>query len=283
MLFKTLCALLTVSILATPTRAAEEIPPLPKNLPVLLAGHPDVTGSGLSPYTATFSMGRSGKAEGLGFGEEIKAGANQSRVFELATRDGKKVLRRSSELRRTGADQVIGRSSIDVDPVTLLPLYAETERGGNLTIFTYDWTKFLITKTAGDTTTEIALDLPMLEVGAHDIWVGALPLKEGFSARLAAVFAATGTKYWAVPRVVGSEAVDIGDGTKRSVWVVELDWWGMGAQNTAENYTPGNGKNNSAGAGGKYWVLKIQEPGLPRVVRIRTEIDADNESVIQLQ
>lgn len=123
----------------------------------------------------------------------------------------------------------------------------------------------------------------MLEVGAHDVWMSALPLRDGFTARLPAYFGATGTKYWAVPRVVGSEAVDLGDGVARQAWMVELDWWGMGADNTSDNHSLGGGANGTGGTGGKYWVLKEPVAGLPRVVRVRTEIDAETDSVIQLQ
>lgn len=97
------------------------------------------------------------------------------------------------------------------------------------------------------------------------------------------IFAATGDKYWAVPRVVGSESFDVGDGTPRDAWVVELDWWGMGAANVAANYSAGGGKNGSGVSGGKYWVLKKPVPGMARVVRVRTEANADNDSVIQMQ
>ena len=123
----------------------------------------------------------------------------------------------------------------------------------------------------------------MLEVGAHDVWMAALPLREGFVGRIPTVFASTGTKYWAVPRVVGSEPIDLGDGKPLEAWVVELDWWGMGADNTAENHSRGGGVNDTAGPGGKYWVLKEPPAGVPPVVRVRTEVDAGTDSVVQVQ
>ncbi len=83
---------------------------------------------------------------------------------------------------------------------------------------------------------ETPLDIPMFEVGAHDVWMSALPLKEGFVGRLPVVMSATGAKYWAVPRVVGTEKIDLGDGVGRKAWVVELDWWGMGAANDGRHY-----------------------------------------------
>ena len=55
----------------------------------------------------------------------------------------------------------------------------------------------------------------------------------------------------------------------------------MGADH--ETFTSGGGPNGSAGAGGKYWVLADPRPGVPRVVRIQTEVDANTDSVVQIQ
>jgi hypothetical protein len=89
--------------------------------------------------------------------------------------------------------------------------------------------------------------------------------------------------YWAVPRVVGSEKIDLGDGSPREAWVVELDWWGMGPSNTAENFSPGGGANGTGGTGGEYWVLNEAPANIPAVVRVRTEVNPEADSVIQLQ
>ncbi len=285
---KSTFAILTVLLLAAPNPmlGADEPPTLPSTVPVLLLGAPDLRGDSLGGHHATLAMGRAGKDGPLERGEKITAGALQETVLEqLDTPDGQ-VLRRTVKVRRPGNDQVLMEGSIDMDRSTLRPLSARTVQGGQVTTVDYDWERFIVRKTPaadGGEFDEFSLDLEMLEVGAHDVWMAALPLRDGFSARLPALFAATGTKYWAVPRVVGSEMVDIGTGRPLDTWVVELDWWGMGAANTVENFSPGGGANDTGGSGGKYWVLKTPLAGVPTVVRVRTEIDAQTDSVIQLQ
>ena len=272
--------------LASPMLGADAPPPLPTSAPVLLLGAPGLNGDSLGGHHATLAMGRAGKDGPLATGEKITAGALQETVLERVDTAEGQILRRTVRVRRPGNDQVLMEAAIDMDPSTLRPLSARTVQGGAVTTIDYDWDTFTLRTTPaaeGDEPNDISLDLEMLEVGAHDVWMAALPLRDGFRARLPAVFAATGTKYWAVPRVVGSEAVDIGVGSPRDAWVVELDWWGMGAANTAENFSPGGGANGSGGSGGKYWVLKEPVAGVPSVVRVRTEIDAQTDSVIQLQ
>ncbi len=266
--------------------AAETVPPLPVDVPVLMVGHPDVVPQGKLPdYKISMAMGRATKDNPLAVGEAITPGAIRTSVLERVTVDGREVLRRSMSVRRPGDDQVLARASIDLDPQTLLPLRSQALRGGVESTIEYDWETFVVRSHPGGDAepTEIPLDMKMFEVGTHDIWLAALPLRDGYTARLPMIFASTGVKYWAVPRVVGSERVDVGDGTPREAWVVEMNWWGMGAANVAENYSTGAGKNGSGGAGGKYWVLKKAVPGMSRVVRVRTEIDGDSDSVIQLQ
>ena len=57
----------------------------------------------------------------------------------------------------------------------------------------------------------------------------------------------------------------------------------MGADNTVENHSRGGGANGTGGPGGKYWVLDDPPGGVPPVVRVRTEVDAATDSVIQIQ
>lgn len=281
---------LVLSLLAVtatlPAIAADGPPPLPAEAPVLIAGHPAISGTALGVHRASFAMGGAGKEGPLALGEKITAGAYQESVLELVESGGRSVLRRSTSITRTGSDEVLARASIDMDPETLLPLVARTEQGGNATTLEYDWDSFTVRRSPGSDGAphdETALDLPMFEVGAHDVWMAALPLEDGFTAKLPAVFGATGTKYWAVPRVTGSEKIDLGDGAPREAWVVELDWWGMGSSNTADNHSRGGGANDTGGPGGKYWVLKETPANTPAVVRVRTEANPETDSVIQLQ
>ena len=179
----------------------------------------------------------------------------------------------------------VAHGQITLDAASLLPLGSEVTRGGATTSFHYDWESFVITQEPApeddSSPAQDHLDLRMLEVAVHDVWMAALPLRDGFSARIPVVMAGGGGKFWAVPRVVGSEKIDIGDGESREAWVVEMDWWGMGKD--GDTYFPGGGVNGTAGSGGKYWVLKSPPHGVPAVVRIRTEVNAEKDSVIQLQ
>lgn len=278
-----LLSLFLVTILAAPPAWSADSPPtLPPGADVLLLGHPHFSGEGLGGRTATMAMGRADKSGPLALGATIQVGALQTTLFESATENGKRILRRTTTVSRPGNDAVLMKASIDMDASTLLPLVARTEQGGTETVIEYDWENFVV-RTTGPQPAETVLDLPMVEVGAHDVWMAALPLREGYVGRIPAIFGATGTKYWAVPRVVGSEPIDLGDGKPLAAWVVELDWWGMGAANTAENHSVGGGVNGTAGPGGKYWVLKDPPRGVPAVVRIRTQIDESTDSVIQTQ
>lgn len=256
-------------------------PALPTGVPIRLVGDPEIDGARVGESRAPFALGQAAELDPL---ESV--GAYQESTVERVRVAGREVLRRSSEVKRPGSDQVLMRASIDLDPRTLAPLTAQTEQGGNTVRIDYDWDRFVMRRTPGADGSEYdetALDIAMFEVGAHDVWMAALPLREGFAARLPAIFGATGTKYWAVPRVVGSEPVDLGDGKSRDAWIVELDWWGMGAGNTAENHSLGGGEGGTAGAGGMYWVLKNAAPGAPRVVRVRTEATPEVDSVVELR
>lgn len=280
LLYATLPCLLLVTLPAHGTQG--DPPPIPPSAEVLLIGSPLLNSRALGGRVATMAIGRADKTGPLELGEKIQAGALQTTRFDTVREGGREILRRTTTVSRPGSDDVLMRASIDVDATTLVPLIARMEQGGAETVIEYDWDKFIV-RTTGAVESEVALDLPMLDVGAHDIWMAALPLREGFVGRLPAVFGTTGTKYWAVPRVVGSESIDLGDGKPLPAWIVELDWWGMGAANTVDNHSRGGGANGTAGPGGKYWVLKSPPQGVPHVVRIQTQVDATTDSVIQIQ
>ncbi|MDA8020649.1 MAG: hypothetical protein MPN21_24690 [Thermoanaerobaculia bacterium] len=259
--------------------ATAETPPIPPTAPVLLPGQGAFENGVLMEHEVFWAMGRAGQHEDL-----AAPGAWQQTSVRRMESDGREVLRRVHEVRRPDSDAVLMRASIDLDPDTLLPLVATTSRGGDSTRVEYDWSRHVVRTYPGSEGAEfgeVSLDLAMFEVGAHDLWIAVLPLREGFTARLPTYFASSGTKYWAVPRVVGSERVQVG-GSSYDAWVVEVDWWGMGAANTEANFSSGGG-DGVAGAGGKYWVLKRTVADLPRVVRIRTSIGSGQDSVLEVR
>ena len=258
---------------------AQNSPPLPTDVPVWMVGHEAIDGRRLEAYSdVSFTMGGTDKNDALRFGERIEPRAVQSMSLTAGERDGRAVWVRSFETARVGDPQVLARGEIVLDRTTLAPLSSRLERGGSVTEIEYDWNQYQVRSSSGDVE---AVDVMALEAAAHETWVAAVDWSRTESAMVPSILAGGGGKWWAVPRVVGREDVDIGDGERRSAFVVEMDWWGMGAAHTT--YTPGGGRNGSAGTGGKYWVLVDPVPGTPRVVRVQTEANENVDSVIQLQ
>lgn len=276
---------LSLLLIAPPRASAQEpdVPPIPMDIPVMLVGDPRIDGASLQPYEGVWSVGTVGKAGPLRPGERIRATNISLQKLERAELDGRTVWRRTVLQKETGTDAELITAIIYMELESLRPIRALAQQPGATPLgFDYDWDAFTV-RTLGAGTDAPALmtaDLVMFEAAAHEIWMSALPYTEGFTAKIPALMASAEAKYWAVPRVVGSEIVDPGDGTELDAWVVELDWWGMGADNS---YFPGGGRNDTAGSGGKYWILKDPPAGMGRVFRVRTEIDENTDVVVQLQ
>lgn len=277
-------ALVGILLVAPMAVAGQDAPPLPADVPVWPVGHPEIDGRGLKAYEdVRFSMGRAGKSGPLGFGETVEEAAYQLMSLKAEQRDGRDVWVRTARTFRVGNEEPVGQAEIVMDRRTLAPIRSEMQQGENVRTVEYDWVTHQIRSGAGEAPTdvELRLDWAALEAGAHETWMAAIPWKQDMRVMIPSVLAGGGGKWWAVPRVVGQEEVDLGDGESRSAWVVELDWWGMGEAHTT--FTPGGGANGTAGSGGKYWVLVDPSPGLPRVVRVRTEASPEVDSVIQIQ
>ncbi len=214
------------------SRQDTDVPPMPNDFPTHLVGDPEIDGRRLRPYRVELSMSRVGRDGPLQLGERVRVGAIQVNELALVEVDGRQVWRRTIETRRAGTDEILAVASIDMDHTSLRPLRASVEQGDNKQSFEYDGDAHVIRQTdgAGTNGAELSHDLWMYEAGAHDVLMSALPLREGFAARIPVVMASGGAKYWAIPRVVASEKIDVGDGVPRDAWVVDLDWWGMGAQ-----------------------------------------------------
>lgn len=259
-------------------------PPLPTDIPVWLVGHPALDGQTLHPYSGVrFAMGRAGKDGPLAVGESVRAAAHQSMTLAAETRDGRDVWVRSAATYRAGETEPVVTAEIVMDRATLAPIEARLRQGEAERVTEYDWVTHRVRtyNPGGNEGPVDSLDLLALEAGAHETWMAAIPWRDGLRVMIPSVLAGGGGKWWAVPHVVGSEPIDIGDGVRRDAWVVEMDWWGMGAEQGT--FTPGGGVNDTAGSGGKYWVLKEHVEGLPRVVRVRTEVDATADNVVQIQ
>ncbi len=260
-------------------------PPMPNDVPVLLPGDALLDASRLLPYEdARFALGRVGKEGPLEPGQTIDARAYQTQSLERREVDGREVLVRSFVTTRADTGEEVARGEIYLDARSLLPLKSEVVRQGQTTTTEYDWDDFVIRSTSAATNSapaEERIDIPVFEAATHETWMAALPWREGFSARIPTILAGGGGKWWAVPRVVGTESMDLGDAVQRDAWVVELDWRGMGKDHGL--FTAGGGANETAGPGGKYWVLKEASEGVPLVVRIRTEVDSQSDMVNQMQ
>jgi len=233
------------------------------------------------PYSeARFAMGRSDKSAPPRPSEPVEAAAYQMLSLVEDRVDGRDVWVRSFEIvLPTG--ETAAQGSIVLDRSTLAPISASVEQGGSKTTRRYDWDRYVVEETGpdGDGAAE-SMDLSVLEAAAHETWMAAIPWEEGLRVMLPTILAGGGGKWWAVPHVVGSEAIDLGDGVDRMAWVVELDWWGMGKDH--QTFTPGGRTNGTAGPGGKYWVVQDPPPGTPPVVRVLTEANEEVDQVIQL-
>lgn len=259
--------------------SAQGVPPIPTDVPVWMVGHASIDGRRLAEYdSVTFAMGGTDKEGPLGTGERIEARATQTMSLKPEERDGRAVWVRKVETRLANDGTVVAQAEIVLDRRTLLPLNSSVQQGGGSMSFDYDWTTYDVRSEGADPE---ALDMKVLEAGAHETWIAAIPWADGMRVMIPTILAGGGGKWWAVPSVTGSEDVDLGDGVRRATWVVEMDWWGMGADEAV--FTPGGGANGSAGAGGKYWVLKEPLAGMPTVVRIQTEQDASVDRVTQIQ
>ncbi|HSG80798.1 MAG TPA: hypothetical protein VLC48_01005 [Gemmatimonadota bacterium] len=279
-----LASLIVLLIATSPVRAQDPgVPPIPMDVPVLLVGDPRIDGSSLQPYEGAWAVGTIGKDEVLAFGEEITPGGISLQRLERAELDGRPVWRRTLVRKQAGSDVELMTAIIYMEIATLRPIRAMAEQpGGSRIGYDYDWDAYVVRPLgSGDETPPLmTLDLAMLESGAHDVWMAALPYEEGSAAKIPVLQASTQSKHWVVARVVGSEVVDRGDGIELDAWVVELDWWGMGAD---PSYFPGGGRNGTAGTGGVYWIFKDPPPGVSRVFRVRTEINQNADVIVQMQ
>jgi hypothetical protein len=277
-------ALAALLLAAAPLGAQEpDVPPIPMDVPVFLVGDPRIDGSSLQPYEVAWAVGTAGKQGPLARGERVPAGGISLQKLERAELDGRPVWRRTLVRKPAGSDVELMTAIIYMELETLRPIRAMAEQpGGSRMGFDYDWDAYVVRPLGAgeDTPPVMTMDLTMLESGAHDVWMAALPFDDGFAAKLPVLQASTASKHWVVARVVGSEVVDPGDGSELDAWVVELDWWGMGAD---PSYFPGGGRNGTAGTGGKYWILKDPPPGMSRVFRVRTEINENADVIVQMQ
>lgn len=272
---------LVVALMATavvPT-AGQGVPPLPTDWPVWLVGGGGVDGTRLSPYEgARFAVGGTDKETPLEVGEAIEPRAVRTMALRAERRDGRDVWVRSFEVSRAGESEVLVTGEIVLDRKSLAPLSSAMTQGGNTRGFEYDWRTYEVRSSDGSVE---KADLMTLEAAAHETWIAAIDWSSGTRALIPAILAGGGGKWWAAPRVAGEEDVDLGDGRLHRAWVIELDWWGMGADH--ETFTAGGGVNGSGGPGGKYWVLQDAPAGVPSVVRIQTEVDGSTDSVVQMQ
>ncbi len=279
-----LVALCAGGFSTAPLVGQDAVPPIPSDVPIRLVGHPSLDGSALAPYAGVrFAMGRVDKSGPASPAKPIDAVAYQTLTLRADRWEDRDVWIRSFEMARA-TGEVLGRGEIVLDRRTLAPLEATVERGGTEQVLEYDWDRHEVRQVSPPPESEAVserLDLQALEAATHETWMAAIPWSEGLRVMIPTILAGGGGKWWAVPRVVGSEMVDVGDGVQRSAWVIDIDWWGMGPDHTM--FTPGGRPDGTAGPGGKYWVLRDPPAGMPPVVRVQTEVDGTTDQVIQMQ
>jgi hypothetical protein len=257
-------------------------PSVPSDVHVCTVGDPRIAGAALQPYSGTWTVGSVAKDRRLRKGDIIRDGNISEQQLERIEVDGRATWRRTIVRRLARGGAALLTAKVELDLATLAPLRAEVRTAdGEPQGFLYDWHDYTIRRLDDEGGPPLlSLDAVMLEAAAHDVWMAALAYAEGFTCRLPVVMASTGATYWVVPRVIDDEEVDLGDGTELDAWVVSLDWWGTDADSA---YLPGVGRGPSAGTGGTYWILKRPPPGVGRVFRVRTEIDATTDVIVQWQ
>jgi hypothetical protein len=280
----TLMALCAVGVSRAPLFGQDAVPHLPSDVPIRLVGHPGLDGSALAPYRGVrFAMGRVDKSRPATPAKPIDAVAYQTLTLRADRLGDREVWIRSVETARA-TGEVLGRGEIVLDRRTLAPVRATVERGGTEQVLEYDWDLHEVRQVSPPPEPDAGserLDLKALEAATHETWMAVIPWSEGLRVMIPTILAGGGGKWWAVPHVVGSDMVDVGDGVERSAWVIDVDWWGMGADHAT--FTPGGRPDGTAGPGGKYWVLRDPPPGMPPVVRVQTEVDGSTVQVIQMQ
>ncbi len=276
-----LCLLAGLGPPSATTGQEDGPPPIPVGIPVLLVGDPRIDGTRLEPYAGAWRVFTLGKGASATDPASARSRGVSLQSLQRDELDGRPVWRRTV-VRRSADGEELMSATVWLDVATLRPLRAAARQPDGTEIgFVYDWEDYAIRAIGSEEEAPpiVTLDLAMLEAAAHDVWMAALTYEDGFTARIPVIMASSGAKHWAVPRVVGTEPVELGDGRRLEAWVVSLDWWGMGGDSS---YFPGVRPDGSVGSGGKYWILKDPPRGLGRVFRVRTEITPDADVVLEM-
>ena len=127
----------------------------------------------------------------------------------------------------------------------------------------------LTTRVADQEATEDgSLPRASFEGSALGLVLAALPLKQGYSARLPIAMSlglsAELTTYMITARVVGTEKIAVPGGRKLKAWVVEVDWADLETEELSS-------KGGAEESGGAYYVVTNPPKGLPHVLRYRNE------------
>ena len=117
----------------------------------------------------------------------------------------------------------------------------------------------------------IDMGMAMFEGDVLGLLLAALPLREGFLAKLPVMYSQQRAPYWVVARVVGRKTFTTGTGTSVNAWAVETDWHDM---KTGDVY-PGKG------SGGTYYVVPDPPAGYPNVPKYIND-SFDSEVIPQL-
>ena len=115
------------------------------------------------------------------------------------------------------------------------------------------------------------LSQPMFEGDMLGLLLSALPLEQGYAARLPVMYSQMNISYWVVARVVGSRDFTTASGKKVRAWAVETDWHDM----ESDDVSPGGG------SGGTYYVVPDPPPGYPHVPKYINDT-FDTEVIPQL-
>jgi len=225
MTIRILLPLLLLAATATRAGAQDAVEVAPGNA-LVATGH-------FRERTETFHMLREG---------ERIATVRLSTRFAVAT--GRPVVVRVEAL--AAGDRTMGSDSFVVDRGTLAPL-SVSRTGEGMQQASFDGLRVRREGRAGAkrTAATTVLEGPAFYGNSLDLVLGALPLREGFRARLALYEPEDAGRAWTTIRVAGSESVRTDDGGSCRAWRVEVEggdhegtYWIEQASRTLAAYQP---------------------------------------------
>lgn len=213
LLRRTLCTLVIASAAIPVNTALAQAPA--GTFPEIRVGDPAVDGRRISPGTYTLRIVASRD------GQEVELGTITEEVRVAAGANGEAVLERAQTVQArfgTLTDSVAMRHE------TLAPIRHRSHNPQRVMRLDFDGKRITgdITPVSGEPTKiDEEFDIALFDSSPIDLIIRALPLAEGYGARIPTFIHEMGGKVIFQARVLRAEEVEVGDGRKVDAWVVE--------------------------------------------------------------